>query len=131
GLGGASALLVAIIAALVVLPALLSLVGHKINKWSFGRKKSDNKEEHSIWIKTGAFTLKHPVLTLLVSGLVILTIAAPFRHVNFINLDYRSLAPSSSSYKVAESLTNDFSGQSPSINVVYEIEDPAQNLAEV
>lgn len=123
GLGGASALLVAMLAALTIMPALLSLLGKNIDAWRVG-PHHNKKEQGARWRRIGETVMRFP---LLVGGIVIfliLAIASPALHMEFKTSDYTVLPHGSSARVVGEQLANNFDDQKPPILVVYKHDSP-------
>jgi uncharacterized membrane protein YdfJ with MMPL/SSD domain len=127
GLGGSAAVFVAMIAALIVLPALLRVLGHRVNALSFGSAKRDREaakkgqtidESQSFWHKSGRIFMRRSATSIVVVLAALLFMGAPFLHATFGLPDYRSLPDGSEAKLVAERLTHDFDVQASPIQVV-------------
>lgn len=127
GIGGSAAVFVAMIAALVVLPALLRVLGHKVNALSFGSAKRDREaakkgqiidESQSFWHKSGRIFMRRSTVSIIAVLAVLLCMGAPFLRATFGLPDYRSLPDGSEAKLVAERLTNDFDVQASPIQIV-------------
>lgn len=70
-LGGMLVVTLAVLSSLTLLPALLMLMGDRINKWTLIRVKPGGS---SRWLKFASFVMKRPV-TLIITALLILGIA--------------------------------------------------------
>ena len=120
GVGASSAVLVAMIGALTVLPALMAILGNKVNALSFGRvaadynairdKKEVPKARRSIWYQVGRAAMWQPVLTIGVIVIPLVFVGQYFLQAQFSSADYRSLPPSAQSRQVAQVMANDFPG---------------------
>ena len=128
GLGGSAAVLVAMISALIILPALLRVLGHKVNALSFGSAKRDLlaaksgekvDESQSIWHKSGRLFMRHPFAAIVVVLGALLLLGSPFLRATFALPDYRSLPDGSEARLVAERLTNDFNVQAAPIQITF------------
>lgn len=131
GLGGSAAVLVAMIAALVILPASLRVLGHNINALSFGSAKRDRlaaknrqtvAETQSIWHKTGKFFMRQPFIPIAVVLGALLLIGSPFLHATFTLPDYRSLPVASDARTVSEQLATSFDMPAAPVSIVFTIQ---------
>lgn len=134
GIGGSAAVFVAMIAALVILPAMLRVLGHKVNALSFGSAKRDREaakkgetvdESQSFWYKTGRIFMRRSFASIVAVLAVLLFMGAPFLHATFGLPDYRSLPDGSEAKLVAQRLTNDFDVQASPIQVVVTMDGDA------
>lgn len=118
GIGGASALVIAMLAALTIMPAMLSLIGKNIDAWRVG-PHHDKKKQGARWRRIGELVMRFP---LIVSGVVItliLVVAYPALHMEFKTSDFTVLPHGSSARIVGEQLDQNFDNQEPPILVVY------------
>lgn len=127
-LGGSAAVLVAMIAALFVLPAILRLLGVRIDAWAFGSAKRNAlairgghqaEERTSIWYTCGKWFMQHRWPSLLVVVGILVAAGLPFLHAHFASPDYRSLPAGSESRYVAEQLASNFGDPAAPIRIVY------------
>jgi trehalose monomycolate/heme transporter len=122
GLGGAAAVLVAMLSSLTVLPALLAVLGPKVDAgrlpWS-RRKRTvtgavagmvSRSSENGRWGRIAQGVMRRPVPVLI--GIVVLlgVLSAPFARVHFGGIDERMLPPGTQSRVVSERLAADFTG---------------------
>lgn len=128
GMGGALAVFVAMAGALVVLPALLQLLGRRVNWLSFGSARKMDKsaadgtlyqQKESIWHRTGRFFMRFPVVTLAVTLALFAFALTPFLRVILATPDVKVLPPTSNVRQVTERLQNDFAFNDNPIQVVY------------
>lgn len=115
-IGGASAVLVAMLVSLALIPALFALLGHNIDRWKLPLPTS--KRPDSIWRHVAAFGVKRPIMTLLAGTIVVGAFAWPLLHVKSAEFDYRALPNNSSAYAVGKTLANEFEAKAPSITVL-------------
>lgn len=106
GLGAAAVVLVAMAAALVVLPALLGVLGPRVNAL---RLTPDlGRREGGLWHAVASSVMRRPVVYLVAVSVVLVALALPFLHVRFGNVDHRVLPAGSEGRRVAETLDRDF-----------------------
>ncbi|CAN5141350.1 MMPL family transporter [soil metagenome] len=118
GYGGIAAVLVAMTAALTLLPALLAMLGHRVDAlsvrpllrrvapWAFRHHAADE----GVWYRIAHSVMRRPVVYLVVIVLGLLVLAAPFLRISFGGVDERALPADSPGRVVAESLERDFGG---------------------
>lgn len=115
-IGGAAAVLVAMLVSSILIPALFSLLGHHIDRFKLPLPTSNNTG--SIWRHIAAFGIKRPVITLLVGLAVVGVFAWPLLHVKSAEFDYKSLPNNSSAYTVGKIIAEDFDAKTPSVTVL-------------
>ncbi len=120
GLGGTAAVLVAMLAALTVLPAALAILGTRVNSlsvWSLVRRgrgaartpqAQSNSSSHGFWYRTSQFVMRRPVMVLVVTLIPLMLVGLPFLRVNLSIPDARSLPAGYESRIVGELLASDF-----------------------
>lgn len=77
GIGGALVVFVSILAALTLLPATLVLLGRHLERWPVLPRRFYHATTRATWRRVGAWIVRHPVPTLLVSGACALLLALP------------------------------------------------------
>lgn len=77
GIGGALVVCVSVLAALTLLPAALVLLGPRIDWLPIMPRRRGRPRLVAFWRSWGGWVVRHPVLTLLLSGGLVLAIAAP------------------------------------------------------
>ncbi len=112
GFGGMAAVLVAMAAALTVLPALLAVLGHRVDALAlpWRRRRAPTETDHGGWAAVARSVMRRPVVYAVSIVVVLLAIGAPFLRVNFGSVDERVLPESTESRVVAERLAADFPG---------------------
>jgi len=128
GYGGIAAVLVAMLAALTVLPAILVLLGRRIDKGRLPwRRKWDMPEpagDHGRWASLARAVMRHPVAVLAVTGVVLLVVASPFLGAKWGGIDYRILPEDAPSRIAAEKL-QEFGPETSLASAVLEDVDAA------
>jgi RND superfamily putative drug exporter len=116
GFGGMSAVLIAMIAALTLLPALLAMLGPKVDALSvrpwlrrvFRRAPRATTDEHGAWARIAHSVMRRPVIYTVVVTAVLLVLALPFLNAQFGGIDERALPAGTESRVVAETIRTDF-----------------------
>ncbi len=142
GLGAIGAVLVAMLAALTILPAILAILGRRVNAISIqrlfrniirSRRAASMGEAHGAWYRLSQTVMRFPVpIALAVLGVLVL-LGSPFLHASFSTPDVRVLPAGQEARVVSEQLAQDFAQQGAS-ELVIAIRTPgsalsAENLA--
>ncbi|MEM7140588.1 MAG: MMPL family transporter [Actinomycetota bacterium] len=104
---GIGVILFALLMSLVAVPALLHVLGHRVESLAVGRRR---KRRHaiSIWREQADRVLDHPWLYLLGAGALLIVAAAPFAFVEWGEADHRTLPPDDRVRETAELLVSEF-----------------------
>jgi trehalose monomycolate/heme transporter len=108
GAGGIAAVLVAVVAALTVLPALLAVLGPRVDALPVRRRRSRLITDSGAWARLARSVMRRPVLYAVGVVAVLLALGAPFLHVKFGGIDARALPAATPSRQVSETLERDF-----------------------
>ncbi len=113
GMGGAAAVMVAMISALTVLPAILALLGRRVNSlnvrfWSRSKTPDLQTPTKGFWYTLSRFVMRRPALVLVATLIPLIWVGLPFLRASFSTPDARSLPTSAESRAVSEVLTNQF-----------------------
>jgi uncharacterized membrane protein YdfJ with MMPL/SSD domain len=153
GFGGVATVLVDMLAALTVLPALLAVLGPRVNAlqvklpWvrrharrpvpvgetrvgqnKVGQNKvgQNSDEQSGVWYRIARSVMRRPVAYVVVILLVLLAVASPFRSITWGGTDARALPAGAPARVVAEALNRDFPGNPSSpVEVVTRLPGPA------
>ncbi len=121
GYGGIAAVLVAVIAALTVLPAILMLLGRRIDAgrlpWRRHRPVAVNSD-HGAWARLAHAVMRRPAVVMVVVVAALLFVASPFLGVKWGSVDYRVLPPDSPAHVAAVSLNTDFGEERSTANIL-------------
>ena len=110
GYAGMAVVAVAVLAALVPFPAILALIGHRIDKFVV-RKSAITPKADGRWAQTARFVMRRPVAVVVLTITVLAVIASPIRNIVFSQADPRVM-PASSPLAIANAMaTQDFPGQ--------------------
>lgn len=86
GIGGALVVLVSVLAALTLLPAILSLLGPRVERLRIGRPRREGAGV-DVWRRMAGWTVRRPVRALLLAGGAVVALALPTlrAHTGFTN----------------------------------------------
>jgi RND superfamily putative drug exporter len=105
GYGGVAVVAIAIVGALIPLPAILALLGTKIDKFVV-RKSAITPREDGRWAHTARYVMKRPVAVVVLSLLILGTVASPIKDIVFSQVDTRVL-PASDKAAIAAKVGQD------------------------
>jgi RND superfamily putative drug exporter len=110
GYAGSAVVLVAVIAALIPLPALLLLLGTKIDKWKV-RKGGITPKVEGRWSQIARYVMRKPVSVALLSLAALAALIAPITNVTFAQIDSRVLPKSDRAYIADAFVLQNFAGE--------------------
>jgi trehalose monomycolate/heme transporter len=110
GYGGVATVAVDVLAALIVLPALLALLGPRINALRIRRSvhRPVTGEASGAWYRLARSVMRRPLVYVAVITIGLLALAAPFLRISWGGTDARTLPAASTIRQVSEGLNNDF-----------------------
>jgi RND superfamily putative drug exporter len=110
GYGGILTVLVDMLAALTVMPALLSLLGHRVNSLRIRSavKKAPVAVENGRWYRVAKRVMRRPIVFAVVIIAVLLALGSPFLHVVWGGADATALPQGSAPRVVTQALNKDF-----------------------
>lgn len=119
GLGGMAAVLVAMLAALTILPALLGVLGPRVELGRMPWRRPRPAARHArpgngVWATVAHSVMRRPVAYLLVIVVGLLALAGPFLGVRWGGIDERILPADSPSRVAAELRADRFGGDASS-----------------
>ena len=134
GYGGVAAVLVAMLAALTLLPALLTVLGPRLEAgrmpWRRGSRarsrgrtgsaQADPRTESVAWATLAHSVMRRPVAYLMVITVTLLALGTPFLSVRWGSTDERVLPASAPSRIAADLGAREFGGGTASSNIVVE-----------
>jgi RND superfamily putative drug exporter len=131
GFGGMAAVLVAMVAALTLLPALLAVLGHRVNALPVRRRSRTRSVTGSgAWARLAHSVMRRPVVYAVSVIVVLLALGLPFLRVTFGGIDTRALPAGTESRVVAETLDRDFTANAASpIEVVVTLPAGVESAA--
>ncbi|MGH3413779.1 MAG: MMPL family transporter [Marmoricola sp.] len=126
GYGGIAAVLVAVVAALTVLPAALLLLGRRIDggrlPWRRGRPVVTDSD-HGAWARLAHGVMAKPVIVAGATILGLMLLASPFLGVKWGSVDYRVLPPDNPAHRAAVALNTEFGGEQSTASLLLETGD--------
>jgi trehalose monomycolate/heme transporter len=122
GYGGVATVGVDMLAALTVMPALLAVLGHRVNALRIGRRVGrPGQEAAGGWYRLARGVMRRPLAFAGVIVVVLLALGAPVLHISWGGTDARALPAAAPARQVSEALSRDFPG-----NVTAPIESLVQ-----
>src|SRR6478752_1864582 len=140
GLGGIAAVMIAALGAITVLPALMAVLGHRVDAWSvrpllrrIGLSRipeSASAHDQGFWYRWANIVMSRPVTFIVATVSILLVLATPFLHVAFGGVDARVLPTSSESRQVSDTMIRDFpGGAAQPIRAVLTLDQPTTSAA--
>jgi RND superfamily putative drug exporter len=133
GAAGVIVALMACVAALTVLPAVLRLLGPRVNwlaprRWQ--QKPTLEADTSGFWHRLSHFVMRRPIPIAVLATAVLIALGLPFAGIKFNSVDQTALPPTSDARVVNETLKRDFGWPKGAVlNVV--LEAPASAGAQV
>ena len=130
GIGGVLVALVACGVSLLVLPAVLKLLGPRVNALAPRSWQRPLEVGDGFWYRLSHFVIRRPLPVAIAGAALLLLLGLPFAGIKFTSVDASVLPTSTSSRQVSDILAKDFPDSSKS--TVYVIADaPADDSAKV
>jgi RND superfamily putative drug exporter len=132
GYAGMGVVLTAVIGAVIFLPAVLSLLGPRVDKWALWTRHPKEVGE-GFWHRMAIFVMRRPVPIAISVVVFLLLLGAPFLHVDLGLPDERVLPPGAETRQVHDALRENFSSEEVnSIRAVAtDIGNPFQRRADI
>jgi uncharacterized membrane protein YdfJ with MMPL/SSD domain len=113
GLGGALVALFAALISLTVLPAVLTLLGTRVNALSprFLRRRAEAEtrpDEKGFWYRLSHFIMRRPIPVATFSALLLIVMGLPFLGIKFDTVDPTVLPKSASARQAYDTVSNEF-----------------------
>lgn len=119
GLAGAIVVSLAVIGALIPLPAILAIIGKKVDK-GVVRKNGIKPKDDGRWAQLARFVMKRPIPVVIGSTLFLMILISPIANVKFSQVDSRVLPKDDRAYIAAEFIATEFPGQeSNPIEIIF------------
>jgi RND superfamily putative drug exporter len=110
GYAGVTVVIMAVLGALIALPALLAMLGSKIDNVVV-RKSAITPKEDGRWANTARFVMRKPVSIVVLSLIILTVLAAPIKNIVFSQVDSRVLPASNPASTAARVILERFPGQ--------------------
>jgi uncharacterized membrane protein YdfJ with MMPL/SSD domain len=113
GLGGSLVALLAALISLTVLPAVLTLLGTRVNSLSpsFLRRRAEadaRPDQQGFWYRLSRFVMRHPIPIATLSALFLIVLGLPFLQIKFNSVDPTVLPPEASARQTYETISEQF-----------------------
>jgi trehalose monomycolate/heme transporter len=110
GYGGVATVAVDVLAALIVLPAVLAVLGHRVNALRIRRsvQRPPRDESSGAWYRLARSVMRRPLVYITVITIALLTLGAPFLRISWGGTDATTLPAASTVRQVSEALDSQF-----------------------
>jgi RND superfamily putative drug exporter len=113
GLGGALVALFAALISLTVLPAVLTMLGHRVNsgapKFLQRRAEADARpDSQGFWYRLSRFVMRRPLPVATLSALLLIVMGLPFLGIKFNTVDPTVLPDEASAHRTYDLVSNEF-----------------------
>jgi uncharacterized membrane protein YdfJ with MMPL/SSD domain len=133
GVGGIIVALTACVVALTILPAVLRLLGPRVNSLAPKRWQnalSSPSETRGFWYRMSWFVMRRPVAVAAISTVVLIALGLPFLGIRFNSVDQNALPSSLAARQLDQALHSDF-GVPSGATITIVVEAPASDAAQV
>jgi RND superfamily putative drug exporter len=110
GYAGVTVVIMAVLGSLIALPALLAILGHRVDK-GVVRRSSLTPKEDGRWAQTARFVMRRPVAVVVLSLMLLTVLAAPIKNIVFSQVDSRVLPASNPAAFASNIISERFPGQ--------------------
>jgi len=107
---GVAVVLLALIGSVISLPALLAILGHRVDSVRIGRRRVARAEHEGAWHRIATLVMRRPIPIATVVVVFLVLLGAPFLRASFGTPDDRVLPTSAGSRQASEILRAEFSG---------------------
>ena len=119
GYAGAAVVALAVIGALIPLPAMLAILGNKINK-GVVRKSGIVQKEDGRWSRIARFVMRRPISVVAASLAILFLLISPITNIKFSQIDSDVLPKTDRAYIASQFIATEFPGQeSNPIEIVF------------
>jgi uncharacterized membrane protein YdfJ with MMPL/SSD domain len=113
GIGGAVCALAAAVVSLTLLPALLAVLGHRVNaltprRWRAAARREAKAQRSGFWYRLSRGVMRRPVPVAAGSAALLIALGLPFLGIRFTGVDPSVLPADSSGRVVDEALREEF-----------------------
>ena len=134
GVSGSLVVFFSVAAALTLLPAVLAILGHKINALSIRQRRVEGTSG-GFWVRSAELVMRHPLVLLFVVGAILLALLYPATHIR-VGVPEASVLPDRYESRVGDDLMRqdfDYASMTPIDLVAALPDDPlsAEGLDEI
>jgi RND superfamily putative drug exporter len=109
GVGGLTAVFIAVMLALTLLPAMLAVVHHGINRWAVRKIQPEETCKHHAWRSLATYVVNKPLTFFALSLSILLILGYSFFHVKFGISDFKIVPKHSESRQFFDKFEKNFS----------------------
>jgi RND superfamily putative drug exporter len=109
GVGGLTAVFIAVMLALTLLPAILAVVHHGIDRWAVRKIQPEETCKHHAWRNLATYVVRKPLTFFAISLSILLILGYSFFHVNFGISDFKIVPKHSESRDFFDKFEKNFS----------------------
>ncbi|MFE6778330.1 MMPL family transporter [Streptomyces sp. NPDC057702] len=122
----------AALATLVMLPALLAVIGPRVNTWSWSKRRTRAVED-GFWHTVATRVMRRPIPFATGVVVVLLVLGGPFLGISFNLADERTLPQDAEAHRVNTTLARDYAAHEmePVMVVAEGLGDPADKRSEI
>jgi len=133
GVAGVIVALTACLVALTVLPAVLRLLGRRVNslaprRWQ--QQVMSASGTSGFWYRFSHFVMRHPIQLAALSAALLITLGLPFAGIRFNSVDQTALPATSDARVVSDTLIRDY-GKPTGASLTIVVEAPQSAAADV
>jgi RND superfamily putative drug exporter len=120
GVGGVFVVVIASTTSLVVMPAVLRLLGTRVNALAPKRWQRHEATNRGFWYNLSSIVMRRPLVIAIASGALLVVLGLPFLNIKFNSVDATTLPATTSARQVDTAVKNDFPGMAatPAVIVV-------------
>jgi RND superfamily putative drug exporter len=107
---GIAVVLLALAGSILSLPALLAVLGQRVNSLRIGKRRVERAESEGTWHRIATFVMRRPIPIATAGVVFLVLLGLPFLRANFGTPDDRVLPTSAQSRQASEILRAEFSG---------------------
>ncbi len=107
---GVAVVLLALLGSIVSLPALLAVLGHRVDSVRIGRRRTARAASEGTWHRIATLVMRRPIPIAATVVVVLVLLGAPFLRATFGAPDDRVLPTSAGSRQAGDILRSEFSG---------------------
>ncbi|HEX2282895.1 MAG TPA: MMPL family transporter [Thermomicrobiales bacterium] len=132
GIAGVIVVAWSTVAALTLLPALLSVVGTRIDRFSLPWRSTNDTTRNGVWVRLSLAVMARPLAVLLPTLALLLLLGSPFLRVNISSPDATILPPDLPSRQAFDTLVSEFgAGEISPFLIVAQSETPGDLFTRV
>jgi RND superfamily putative drug exporter len=117
GIGGALVVCISVLAALTLLPAVLVLLSPYLERWPVIPRRWRSINTNALWHRLGDFIVAHPLLTVIASGALVISLALPILYVHTGVTNERWFLPKTSESRIGADILASLRSDNASIPI--------------